>query len=129
MISRGITAYLQTLDIAMNKPFKVYLRMEIKDNIENRMVRNKRGNFVKPRTQYCNLGDKFKEQNHSYIANALRAVYLNKNFSFHEVSIARHKRVGAKILEKIELSKSSAEILEPDDLQDIPEDDHMIVFK
>ena len=46
-----MTAYLQTLDIAINKPFKDHLRMEINDYIENRMVRNDRGNFVKPKLQ------------------------------------------------------------------------------
>ena len=37
-------------------------------------------------------------------------------------------RVGVKILRKIELSKNFTEILEPDDLQDISEDDTMIVL-
>ena len=30
MIPAGMTAYLQTLDIAINKPFKDHLGMEIK---------------------------------------------------------------------------------------------------
>jgi len=37
-----MTAYLFTLDIARNKPFKDHLRMETNDYIENRMLRNKR---------------------------------------------------------------------------------------
>ena len=41
----------------------------------------------------------------------------------------KFEKVGAKILQKIELSENSAGILEPDDLQDIPEDDHIIVFE
>ena len=45
IIPAGMTAYLQTLDIAINKPFKDHLCMEINDYIENRMVRNDRGNF------------------------------------------------------------------------------------
>ena len=49
MIPAGMTAYLQTLDIAINKPFENQLRMEINDYIENRMIRNDRGNFVKPK--------------------------------------------------------------------------------
>jgi hypothetical protein len=48
MIPAGMTDYLQILDIAINKPFKDHLRMEINEYIENRMVRNQRGNFVKP---------------------------------------------------------------------------------
>ncbi|KAM4029731.1 LOW QUALITY PROTEIN: uncharacterized protein ACNLHF_022387 [Anomaloglossus baeobatrachus] len=51
MIPAGMTAYLQTLDIAVNKTFKDNLRMEINDYIDNRMERNQRGNFVKPKLQ------------------------------------------------------------------------------
>ena len=56
---------------------------------------------------------------------------LDKNFAFHETSIARHERVGPKILREIELpvSENSAAILETDELQDIPEDDDMIVLE
>ena len=46
MIPAGMTAYLQTLDIAINKPFKDHLCTEVNDYIENRMERNQRGNFV-----------------------------------------------------------------------------------
>ncbi|CAI9726390.1 Hypothetical predicted protein [Octopus vulgaris] len=38
MIPAGMTSHLQTLDIAINKPFKDHLRMEINDYIENRMA-------------------------------------------------------------------------------------------
>ena len=67
----------------------------------------------------------------SCVATALRAGYLDKNFAFHETSIARHERLGPKILREIELpeSENSGAILETDDLQDIPEDDDMIVFE
>ena len=51
MIPAGMTPYLQTLDIGVNKPFKDNLRIEINEYIENRMVRNARGNFVKPSLQ------------------------------------------------------------------------------
>ena len=40
MIPAGITAYLQTLDIATNKPFKDHLLIEVNDYIENRIERN-----------------------------------------------------------------------------------------
>ena len=45
-----MTGYLQTLDIAIKKPFKDHLRMEINEceYIENRMLRNYRYNFVNP---------------------------------------------------------------------------------
>ena len=41
----------------------------------------------------------------------------------------QHERVGAKNLRKIELSKNFSGISEPDDFQDIPKDDDMIVFE
>ena len=36
-------------NLAINKPFKEHLRMEINDYMENGMVRNESGNFEKPR--------------------------------------------------------------------------------
>lgn len=48
VIPAGMTSYLQSLDIAINKPFKDSIREEINDYIEHRMQRNERGNFVKP---------------------------------------------------------------------------------
>ena len=107
--------------------------MEIIDYMENRMLRNERGNFVKPRLQeivtwVTNSWNKITD---SCVANALRAGYLDKNFSFHETSIDRHERVGVKILRENELpvSEISAAILVTDDLQDIPEHDDMIVLE
>jgi len=47
-IPAGMTAYLQTLDIAINKPFKDHLHIVVNDYFENRMERNQLGNFVKP---------------------------------------------------------------------------------
>ena len=133
MIPAGMTGYLQTLDIVINKPFKDHLRMEINDCIEIRMVRNERGNYVKPRLQeivtwVTNSWNKITD---SCVANALRAGYLDKNFAFHETSIARHERAAPKILREIELpeSENSGAILETDDLQDIPEDGDMIVLE
>ena len=46
IIPARMTAYLQTLDIEINKSF-----MEITDYIATRMVGNDRGNFVKPKLQ------------------------------------------------------------------------------
>ena len=133
MIPAGMTGYLQTLGIVINKPFKDHSRMEINDYVENRMVRNECGNYVKLRLQeivtwVTNSWNKITD---SCVANALRAGYLDKNFAFHETSIVRHERVGPKILREIEIpeSENSAAILETDDLQDIPEDDDMIVLE
>ncbi|KFD68198.1 hypothetical protein M514_19680 [Trichuris suis] len=51
MIPAGKTAYLQTLDIGVNNPFKNNLRIEINYYIENKMERNQRGNFMRPTLQ------------------------------------------------------------------------------
>nr|KAF6382516.1 hypothetical protein mPipKuh1_008878 [Pipistrellus kuhlii] len=73
MIPSGIMAYLQTLDIAINKPFKDNLRMEINDYIENRMERNQLGNFVKPKLQEVVtwVKNSWEKITNSCIANAL----------------------------------------------------------
>ena len=47
MIPAGMTAYLRTLDTAINKLFKGHLHMKINDYIEKRIIRNDSGNFVK----------------------------------------------------------------------------------
>lgn len=92
MIPAGMTGYLQSLDIATNKPFKDYLRLEINDYIENRMVRNQRGNFIKPSLQEVvrwvkNAWNKIPNDT---VANALRSSYLNKTCSFKDTAIAKH---------------------------------------
>ncbi|KAI5152339.1 hypothetical protein ENBRE01_2753 [Enteropsectra breve] len=51
MIPSGTTAYLQSLDIVINKPFKDYLREEINEFIEFRQERNARGNLVKSKIE------------------------------------------------------------------------------
>ena len=81
-IPSGMTAYLFTLDIARNKPFKDHLRMETNDYIENRMLRNKRWNFVKPRLEeiVTSVTNSWNKITDSCVANALRAGYLNTNF-------------------------------------------------
>ena len=84
MFPAGMTAYLHTLDIAINKPFKDHLCKEINDHIENRKIRNDRGNFVKPKleeivTWVANSWNKITD---GCVNNALKAGYLNKKFSF-----------------------------------------------
>ncbi|KAM5140546.1 uncharacterized protein ACMZJ9_014416 [Mantella aurantiaca] len=130
MIPAGMTAYLQTLDIAINKPFKDHLQIEVNDYIENRMDRNQGGDFVKPKLQEVvtwvkNSWDKITE---SCVANALRAGYLDKTCSFKESSIATHERLGSLILKELE-SKEIQEGIAGSDIgsyDDIPEEDDMI---
>ena len=40
MIPVGMTGYLQSLDLVINKPFKDNLTLEINEYIEKRMMRN-----------------------------------------------------------------------------------------
>ncbi|CAI9731587.1 Hypothetical predicted protein [Octopus vulgaris] len=129
----GMTAYLQTIENAINKSFKDPLHMEIDDYIENKMVRNQRGNFVKPGLQEIvtwetNSWNKITD---SCVANALRAGYLDKNFPFNETAIARHERLRTNVLQEMESHENFAGILESSDLQhnDIQEDDDMTVFQ
>ena len=51
MIPTGMTGYLQSLDLVINKTFKDNLRLEINEYIEKRMMRNENWNFVKPNLQ------------------------------------------------------------------------------
>nr|KAF6382597.1 hypothetical protein mPipKuh1_008953 [Pipistrellus kuhlii] len=107
MIPTRITAYLHTLDIAINKPFKDNLGMEIKDYIENRMERNQRGNFVKPKLQEVVtwVKNSWEKITDSCIANALQAGYLDKKYSFKDSAIAKHERFGPLILKEMESQK------------------------
>ena len=45
MIPAGMTGFLQSLDIGVNRPLKQYMR-EVNDYIENRSERNCRENFI-----------------------------------------------------------------------------------
>ncbi|XP_034967923.2 pogo transposable element with KRAB domain [Zootoca vivipara] len=131
MIPAGMTAYLQTLDIAINKPFKDHLRMEINDYIENRMTRNQRGNFVKPNLQEVvnwvkNSWDKITD---SVVANALRAGYLDKRCSFTESSIAQHERLGPMVLKELELQEMKDGIPGLECYDDVPEEDDLTIIE
>ena len=131
MFPAGMTAYLQTLDIAINRPLKDHLRKEINDCIENRMIRNDRGNFVKPKLEEivtC-VANSWNKITDGCVNNALKAGYLDKKFSSDETFIARHETVGAKIRQKIQLNRNSVEISKCSYLQDIPEDDDIVIFK
>uniref|UniRef100_A0A803JQY6 HTH CENPB-type domain-containing protein n=1 Tax=Xenopus tropicalis TaxID=8364 RepID=A0A803JQY6_XENTR len=129
MIPAGMTAYLQTLDIAINKPFKDNLRMEINDYIENRMERNQRGNFVKPKLQEIvtwvkNSWEKITDR---CIEHALRAGYLDKKYSFKDSAIAKRERFGPLILKEMESQVTDLELQGVDCYDEVPEDDDLIV--
>lgn len=125
MIPAGMTAYLQTLDIAINKPFKDFLRQEINDYIQHRLDRNQRGNFVKPSIQEVatwvkNAWAKIPAET---VQKALRAGYLDKASSFEHTSIAKHERLGPLVLKALASPDNTAavqdvfeDVLETDDV-------------
>jgi len=134
MIPAGMTAYLQTLDIAINKPFKDYLRVEINDYIENRMERNVRGNFVKPRLpEIVNwVKNSWNKITNTCVANALRAGYLDKACSFQDSAVATHEKYGPMIRQEMSSRESQENPQEPksaDVYDDIPENDDMVVME
>jgi len=131
MIPAGMTAYLQSLDLVINKPFKHYLRIEVNDYIEHRMERNHRGNFIKP-----NLTEIVKWVNNSWnkitdncVANALRAGYLDKKYSFEESYIAKHERFGPRVLKEIHLQEIQSGVRGLMCYDDVPEEDEMMVLE
>ena len=131
MIPAGMTCYLQTLDIGINKPFKDHLRKEVNEYIEKRMVRNERGNFVKP-----NLQEIVNWVKHSWekitdncVSDTLRRGYLDKSYSFNESFIAKHEKFGSMILKEIEMKENLEGIENLKLYDDIPEDDDLIVFE
>lgn len=131
MIPAGMTAYLQTLDIAINKPFKDHLRTEINEYTENRLERNQRGNFVKPKllevvTWVKNSWDKITD---SCVAKALRAGYMDKKYSFKESYIALHERLGPMVQKEMEMQEIQAGNQGLESYDDIPEEDDMIVIE
>lgn len=131
MIPAGMTSYLQSLDLVINKPFKDYLRIEVNDYIEHRMERNQRGNFIKP-----NLKEIVNWVNNSWnkitancVTNALRAGYLDRKCSFDESYIAKHEKFGPRILEEINLQEIQSGIRDLMSYDDVPEEDEMIVLE
>lgn len=112
MIPAGTTGYLQSLDIAVNKPFKDYLRQEINDYIEHRMTKNQRGNFVKPSLQEVVswVRKAWEKISTDTISNALRASYLDKRYSFKESSIAKHERLGPLIQQALQSQQNVSNV-------------------
>ncbi|XP_077136662.1 uncharacterized protein LOC143793513 isoform X2 [Ranitomeya variabilis] len=130
VIPAGMTAYLQTLDIAINKPFKDHLRTEMNDYIKNRMQR-KHGNFVKPRLQEVVtwVKNSWEKITDSCVANALQAGYMDKRRSFKESAIAGHEKLGPMILKATESQEIDDWIQGLESYDDVPEDDDMTVFE
>ncbi|KFM59103.1 Pogo transposable element with KRAB, partial [Stegodyphus mimosarum] len=130
MISAGMIGYLQILDIAINKPFKDHLRMEINEYIENRMARNHRDNFVKPGLQGVvnwvkTSWDKITDSN---VSNTLRTGYLDKEYSFNDSYIARNERFGPMIQQEMDLEENQ-NIIQNFIYDDVPEEDDMTVIE
>jgi len=77
-ITAGMTAYAQTLDIAISKPFTDHLRIELNDYIENRMERNYHGNFMKPSLKdIVNLvKNSWPKITYNCVIHALRLCYV-----------------------------------------------------
>ena len=100
MIPAEMAAYLQILNIAINKTLKYHLRIEVNDYIENRMERNKRGNFVKPSLkEIVNwLKNSWHKITDTCVTNALQSGYMDRKCSFKESSIDRHERFWSKVL-------------------------------
>ncbi|XP_018495076.1 uncharacterized protein LOC108864274 [Galendromus occidentalis] len=131
MIPAGMTGYLQTLDLAINEPFEDYIRIECREYIEHRMTRNKRGNFVKPSlsevvTWVKNSWAKISDE---CVRNALRAGYLDRNSSFADSLIAKHERLGARILSEAETRKLTEDLQDTSFFTDIPESDTLEIVE
>jgi len=134
MIPGGMTDYLQTLDLAINKPFKDNLHKEIDDYIEHRMVRNVRGNFVKPKLQEVVgwVKEAWSKITDACVVNALRAGYLDRFSSFQETFIAKHDRLRPFILQDLQKQESQELVNNAAALNlnydDIEEDDTGIII-
>lgn len=95
MIPAGMTGYLQSLDLVINKPFKDNLRLKINEYIEKRMMRNEKGSFVKPNLQEIVkwVSNAWAKINDNCVKKALKAAYLDKSASFEESFVAKNERL------------------------------------
>lgn len=131
MIPAGMTGYLQTLDLAINKPFKDYIRGELREYVEHRMRRNQRGNFVKPSIAETvfwvrNAWGKISE---ACVLNALRAGYLDRTSTFAESYIAKHERLGDLVIREDYLRRTQATLRNMHIFDDVPEDDDLEIIE
>jgi DDE superfamily endonuclease/Tc5 transposase DNA-binding domain len=130
MIPAGMTPYLQSLDIAVNKPFKDYLAAEVNDYIANRMVRNVRNNFVKPGLSEIVswVKNAWNKVTDATIENALRSAYLVEGMPFDDTFVGKHARLGPLILERMNNAEDEAPASESE-FFDIPEEDDATIFE
>ena len=131
MIPAGMTSYLQTLDLVINKPFKDHLRKEVNNYIENRMERNQRGNLIKPnRQEIVNwVKNSWMKISDSCVSNALRAGYLDKNFTFFESFIGKHEKFGPMLLPEINSQEVQPQFENLTIYDDIPEEDEIVILE
>ena len=99
MIPSGTTMHLQSLDVAVNKPFKGFIRDEINEYTENRLRRNAKGNIIKPNLEeVCGwIKRAWDRITASTIENAICSCYLRPNQSFEDTHIAKDDRYGPLI--------------------------------
>ncbi|XP_018494034.1 uncharacterized protein LOC108863958 [Galendromus occidentalis] len=131
MIPAGKTGYLQTLDLAINKPFKDYLRSNVNDFIEHRLQRNMRGFVKPPLSEVVSWVRKSRGTiSNECVANALRAGYLDKSHAFEDSYIGKHERLGPRDRSAIESQRLEGvlQALDLDCEQDVTEEDEIVVF-
>ena len=106
MIPSGTTMYLQSLDIAINKPFKDFVREEINDYTENRLERNQRGNLKKPSVpEVCGwVARAWSKISPDIIFNSIKASYLGPSKDFSQTYIYQHEHFGPKVHEMLQES-------------------------
>ena len=131
MIPAEMTSYLQTLDLVINKPFKDHLRKEVNNYIENRMERNQRGNLIKPNQQEIVnwVKNSWMKISDSCVSNALRAGYLDKNFTFFESFIGKHEKFGPMLLPEINSQEVQPQFENLTIYDDIPEEDEIVILE
>jgi len=119
MIPSGTTPYLQSLDIAVNKPFKDYVREELNAYFEQQRERTSRGNYVKPSIEEVGRWVKraWDRISDEVIRNAMRAAYLIPGQSFDDTHICHHDRLGPLVRRSLgdTVQPSMADIDEEDD--------------
>lgn len=131
MSPEDMTAYLQTLNITIKKPFENHFSTEINDCFKNRIVRNQRRNFVKPKLQEVVTWVKnaWNKVTNNCVADGLRAGYMDKKRLFEESPIAQHERLGLMVLEKMKFRKIQTEFLYLELYEYVLEEDDCIALE
>ncbi|KAJ8684711.1 hypothetical protein QAD02_020504 [Eretmocerus hayati] len=99
------------------------------DYIENRMVRNVRGNLVKPSLNEVTswVRKAWDKINEKTVKNSLRAAYLDKSCPFGDTAIAKHDRIGPMLLAKLRSGDLSQNAPEPDNVPEL--DDVSVILE